>query len=115
METSGSEACRGPRSVIICEPLELSNCVSFISGSLEPSTMPCTQRLLADVCWVNVQTLTMLSLVVVTEDAALACGVETTLSEGNRRREYQQFRASMWVGGYWKTLTETKGRVPTPL
>lgn len=51
----------------------------------------------------------MLSLVVVTEDAALACGVETTLSEGNRRREYQQLRASMWVGGYWKTLTETKG------
>lgn len=59
METLGCEACRGPRSIIICllamslldcEPLELNNCVSFMSGSPEPITMPCIQRLLADVC-----------------------------------------------------------------
>lgn len=94
VETSGCEACRGPRSIIICwlamslldsEHRELRNSVSVFSSSPEPSTMSRTQGLLADVCRVNVQTWTTLSLTAVTEAAALACGVGTTLSEGDRK------------------------------
>lgn len=45
--------CLVARSLLDCEPPEVSNCVSFTSESSEPGMVPGTHTSLVDVCWLN--------------------------------------------------------------